>query len=107
MLKLGAAYTWDWGSAAIFYTHFGTPPLVESPLVVNPEPEAMDLVSVNVRLDVSEWIGLKKGQSFVTLRGENLLDEEVYAPTLTYIGVPNSFPYGAGRTVYLGVEVNF
>jgi outer membrane receptor for ferrienterochelin and colicins len=107
MLKVGTAYTWDWGSAAVFCTHFGEPPTVESPLVVNPEPEAMDLVSLNVRFDVSEWLGLDKGQSFVTLRGENLLDEDVYAPTLGFIGVPNSFPYGAGRTLYLGVEVNF
>jgi outer membrane receptor for ferrienterochelin and colicins len=107
MLKLGTGYTWGWGTAAVFCTHFGMPPSVESPLVVNPESEGVTLVSVNVRLDVSEWIGLNKGQSFVTLRGENLLDEEVYVPTLTYIGVPNSFPYGPGRTVYLGVEVNF
>jgi outer membrane receptor for ferrienterochelin and colicins len=107
MWKLGTAYTWNWGSAAVFLTHFGTPPVVESPLVVNPEPEAVDLVSVNVRFDVSEWLGLNKGQSFVTLRGENLLDEEVYAPTLTYIGVPNSFPYGPGRTLYVGIEMSF
>jgi outer membrane receptor for ferrienterochelin and colicins len=107
MLKVGMAYTWDWGSAAVFVTHFDTPPIIESPLMVNPEPEAVDLVSLNVRFDVSERIGLKKGQAFVTLRGENLLDDEAYVPTLAYIGVPNSFPYGPGRTFYVGLEVRF
>jgi outer membrane receptor for ferrienterochelin and colicins len=107
MLKLGTGYTWDHGTAAIFVTHFGTPPIIQSPLMVNPEPEAVDLVSLNVRFDVSERIGLKKGQAFVTLRGENLLDDEVYVPTLAYTGSPNSFPYGPGRTFYAGFEVNF
>jgi outer membrane receptor protein involved in Fe transport len=86
---------------------FGTPPIIESPVVVNPAPEAMNLVSVNVRLDVSAWVGLDKGQSIVTLRAENLFDEEVYAPPLAFVGVPNSFPYGPGRTIYLGLEMNF
>jgi outer membrane receptor for ferrienterochelin and colicins len=107
MLKLGTGYTWDGGSAALFMTHFGTPPVVESAVVVNPEPESVSLLSANVRLDVSRWVGLDNGQAFVTLHGENLLDEEVYVPTLAYSGVPNSFPYGAGRTLYLGVEMHF
>ena len=107
MLKLGTGYTWDYGTAAIFVTHFGTPPIIESSLVVNPEPETVSLLSANVRLDISERLGLNRGQSFVTLRAENLLDEEGYVPPLAYTGVPNSFPYGPGRTVYLGLEVSF
>ncbi len=107
MWKLGSGYTWDWGTAAVFMTHFGTPPIIASSVTVNPEPDAVNLLSANVRFDVSRWIGLETGQSFVTLRGENLLDEEAYVPTLAYSGVPNSFPYGSGRMLYLGVEVNF
>jgi outer membrane receptor protein involved in Fe transport len=107
MLKAGTGCTWDWGTAAVFCSHFGKPPTIESPLVVNPEPEALNLISLNVRFDVSRPMGLRKGQSFVTLRIENLLDEEIYAPTFAYIGVPNSFPYGPGRTFYVGLEVSF
>jgi len=107
MLKVGSGYTWDWGTAAVFMTCFGTPPVVQSPVTVNPEPDAVSLLSANVRFDVSRWMGLEKGQSFVTLHGENLLDDEVYVPTMAFSGSPNSFPYGAGRMVYLGVEVNF
>jgi outer membrane receptor for ferrienterochelin and colicins len=107
MAKFGTAYTWDGGSASIFYSHFGTPPSISSPLVVNPEPEALNLVSLNVRIDVSKWVGLDKGQSILTLRAENLLDEEIYVPTFAYVGSPNSFPYGPGITFYGGLLVNF
>ncbi|MDY6950763.1 MAG: TonB-dependent receptor [Thermodesulfobacteriota bacterium] len=107
MAKLGTAYTWDRVSAAVFYSYFGTPPRIRSPLVVNPTPEALNLVSLNLRMDVSEWMGLDKGQSVLTLRAENIVDEEIYVPTFAYTGTPNSFPYGPGATFYAGLTVNF
>ena len=107
MVKVGTDYSWDWGTAAIFVSHFGKPPIFPSPLVVNPEPKALSLVSMNLRFDVSGPMGLNKGQSFLTVRAENLLDEEVFVPTFAYIGVPNSFPYGPGRAFYIGLEVSF
>jgi outer membrane receptor protein involved in Fe transport len=107
MAKVGAAYTWEGGSAAIFYSYFGTPPRIASPLVVNPEPESLNLVSLNVRIDASEWTGLDKGRFILTLRAENLLDEKVYAPTFAYTGSPNSFPYGPGITFYGGFAFYF
>ncbi len=107
MAKLGTAYIWDEGSVSIFYSHLGTPPSISSPLVVNPETEALNLVSLNVRIDISRWMGLDKGRSILTLRAENLLDEEIYVPTFAYIGSPNSFPYGPGITFYGGLTVNF
>lgn len=107
MLKLGTAYTWDWGSAAVFWSHFGTPPRIASAVTGNPKPQALDLVSLNVRIDVSRWTGMEKGSSFLTLRGENLLDEEIFVPTMTYAGYPNSLSNGAGRTFYAGLELYF
>ena len=107
MAKLGSAYTWDRGAASIFYSYFGTPPRIESPLVVNPKPEALNLVTLNLHIDVSSWMKLNEGQSILTLRAENLLDEKIYVPTFAYIGVPNSFPYGSGATFYAGLTVNF
>jgi outer membrane receptor for ferrienterochelin and colicins len=105
MAKIGTGYTWDWGSAAIFYSYFGTPPRIASPLVVNPSPEPINLVTVNVRLDTSSRLGLKKGQSIVTLRVENLLNEEIYVPTFAYTGSPNSFPFGPGISFYAGLTL--
>jgi len=107
MLKVGTAYTWNSGSLGVFLTHFGEPPHIKSDLMVNREPEAVSLISMNLSLDVSKWLGLKKGKSIFTFKVENLLDDDVYAPTFAYIGVPNSFPYNAGRTFYAGLKVNF
>ncbi len=116
MVKFGTAYTWDWGNVSVFYCFFGKPPEIYFPslpppfgstLVVNPEPKVINLVNMNLDLDLSKWIGWKKGQSTFTFRIENLLDEEIYVPTFAYIGSPNSFPYGPGRTFYAGLTVNF
>jgi len=105
MAKVGTGYTWDWGSASIFYCYFGTPPRIASPLMVNPSPDPINLVSANVRLDASSTLGLKKGQTIVTLRIENIFNEKVYVPTFAYTGAPNSFPYGPGISFYAGVTV--
>jgi len=115
MLKVGTAYTWDWGTASLFYCFFGKPPEIYFPslpppfgstLVVNPEPKEINLVNMNLDLDLSKWIGLKKGQSTFTFRVENLFDEKIYVPTFTYSGTPNSFPYLPGRTFYIGFELH-
>jgi len=104
-LSQSTGYTWDWGSASIFYSYFGTPPRIYSPLVVNPSPKPLNLVTVNVRLDASSSLGFKKGQTIVTLRVENLFNEKVHVPTFSYTGSPNSFPYGPGITFYAGLMV--
>lgn len=106
MFKIGTGYQWEKGSAGLFLSHFGTPPKVDG-AAVNPDPEPATLLSLNIRMDVSEWMGMKKGQSVVTLKGENLLDDDVYVPTFAYIGTPNSFPYNGGRAFYAGLEISF
>jgi outer membrane receptor for ferrienterochelin and colicins len=111
MFKLGTAYKWDWGTASVFYCLFGKPPETYFPavptLVVNKKPEEIHLVNANLDLDVSKWIGLNKGQSTLTFRVENLLDEEIYVPTFAYTGSPNSFPFGPGRTWFMGLKIAF
>lgn len=106
MAKLGTGYTWDWGSASVFYTYFGKqpeiPPSLFSPSY-NPEPDSMNLISINIQLDISKWMGLAKGQSLFTFRVENLLDEEIW----TKIYNANSFHYGPGRTFYGGLRIIF
>lgn len=107
MLKLGTAYAAEWGTAAIFWTHFGEPPHIDSPLAVNPEPKALDLISANIALDVSKHLGFTNARALLTIKAENILDKKVYAPTFAYTGSPNSFPYGPGRTWYAGIQVTF
>jgi outer membrane receptor for ferrienterochelin and colicins len=116
MFKLGTAYTWDWGTASVFYIFFGKPPEIYFPslpppfgstLVVNEKPDEIHLVNMNVDLDLSKWMGLAKGQSTFMFRIENLFNEKIYVPTLAYSGTPNSFPYNAGRTWYCGFKLSF
>jgi outer membrane receptor protein involved in Fe transport len=110
MAKVGAAYTWQNGSASIFYSYFGTPPQINIPgvtSVVNDKPEAINLLNMNVQMDVSKWMGFKKRRSILTLRAENILNEKVNVPTFAYAGSPNSFPYGPGTTFFAGMTIHF
>jgi outer membrane receptor for ferrienterochelin and colicins len=106
MAKLGLAYTWSEGSAALSYIYFGAPHASASPTVVNPQPEAVNLLSLNVRLDTSKWLGRPKGAAVLTLRAENVLNDRVSVPTFGDSG-PNSYPYGAGISLYAGLTVQF
>lgn len=107
LFKVGTSYEWGNGSVGVFLTHFGKPPQADSPLKVNPAPRAVSLLSVNLQMDISEWMGMSKGRSILMLKGENLLDDKEFAPTFAYTGTPNSFPYCAGRTFYAGLKMTF
>ncbi|MFH1313161.1 MAG: TonB-dependent receptor [Candidatus Eisenbacteria bacterium] len=107
MAKIGTGYASAWWDASFFYSYFGKPPTIESPLVVNPAPEALNLVTLNVRTDPSGLLGLDRGRMILSVRVENALNEEVHVPTFAYTGSPNSFPYGPGTAVYADVAVNF
>ena len=80
MVKLGTAYTWDWGTASLACTHFGKPPRLASEVVVNPEPAALNLISLNLRLDMAHWMGGSKGRCILMLKVENVLDENIWVP---------------------------
>jgi outer membrane receptor for ferrienterochelin and colicins len=107
MVKLGTGYTWDWGTAAVFCAHFGKPPRLASEVVVNPEPEALNLVSLNVRLDLAHWLGGPKGRATLMLKVENLLDDDIWVPEFNRAGHPNSLPDGPGIAFYGGLTVAF
>lgn len=107
MMKLGTARTWDWGSVALAYTHFGKPPRLASEVVVNPEPEALNLISFNLRLDMAHWLGGPKDRSIFMLKVENLLDQDIWVPEFNRGGNPNSLPDGPGLTIYAGLTYNF
>ena len=107
MLKFGTSYAWDWGSAALFYTFFGKPPRLDTEVVVNPEPDAINLLSLNVRIDPSKWLDIPRGDAILTFRVENLFDEEIYIPEFQRGGNPNSLPYDSGMAFYAGLELRF
>ncbi len=107
MLKLGTGYTWDWGTMSFFYSHFGKPPRLASEVVVNPEPDALNLLSFNLCIDPSRWLDIPKGRASLTFRIENLFDEDIWVPEFNRGGNPNSLRNGPGRTFYVGLKVNF
>jgi outer membrane receptor protein involved in Fe transport len=107
MVKAGTAYTWDWGSAGVFCSYFSKPPRLATEVVRNPEPDAIRLLSLHVRIDPSRWLGTPKGRLFLILRGENLLNEEIYVPEFQRAGNPNSLPESRGATFYTGLTYTF
>ena len=106
MGKLGLAYTWSEGSTALSYIFYDAPYPSGSSTVVNPQPEAVHLLSLNVRLDTSKWFRQQKGRTFLTLRAENIFNDKVYVPTFANTG-PNTSPYGPGTCLYAGLEMKF
>ncbi len=107
MFKLGTGYTWDYGTASVFYSYFAKPPRLASEVVVNPEPDALNLLSFNLCIDPSRWLNIPKGRASLTFRIENLFDEDIWVPEFNRGGNPNSLPDGPGITFYAGLTVNF
>jgi outer membrane receptor protein involved in Fe transport len=100
MFKIGTGYAASGWSASVFFSYYGKPPTIESPLVVNPAPEDLNLLTLNLCVDPSRLLGLNSATALLTFRAENALNEEIHVPTFAYTGSPNSFPYGPGMTVY-------
>ncbi len=107
MIKGGTSYTWDWGSAAVFCSFFSKPPRLATEVVVNPEPDAITLLSLNVRIDPYQWFGTPKGRLFFILRGENLLNQDIYVPEFQRRGNPNSLPEARGAAFFAGLSYTF
>jgi outer membrane receptor for ferrienterochelin and colicins len=107
MFKLGTGYTWDWGTMSLFYSYFAKPPRLASEVVVNPEPDALNLMSFNLNFDPSKWLDIPKGRAVVTFRIENLFDEEINVPEFNRRGNPNSLPDGSGRMWFMGLKIVF
>ena len=107
MFKLGTDYTWDWGSVGLFYSFFSKPPRLSTEVVANPKPDAVNLLTANLRIDPSRWLNIPKGQAMLTFRVENLFNEKIYVPDFNRSGNPNSLPDGPGMTFYSGLEVKF
>jgi len=106
MGKLGLAYAWSEGSTALSYIFYDAPYPSGSSIVNNPQPEEVHLLSLNVRLDTSKYFGQQKGQTFLTLRAENVFNDKAYVPTFGNSG-PNSSPYGPGISMYAGLTMKF
>jgi outer membrane receptor protein involved in Fe transport len=108
--KLGFSYTSPYGlSFGVFNIYNSTPPdvILRFPErnIVNPVPHAFNLLSANIRLDISQLFKIRNDITF-NIRGENLLNEEIYTAEWVRSRI-NSIPGKPGRRIYFGVQFDF
>jgi outer membrane receptor for ferrienterochelin and colicins len=108
MAKLGVVYRHRRGIDAGFYhSYFDAPTPVRevNPSVqeVNPEPNAYNYLTANVRLDLRELFGTTESM-ILSFYGDNLLNEEVYYPEFNRRQI-NSIPLYSGRAFYATFDV--
>jgi len=107
MLKAGIAYrALDW-SVGLYNIHSGQYPdnqvVVPTRLLVNPEADAYDLLSLNFNYRMREL-----GDAQLEIYLDNLLDETIYRPTLPGVGlVSNTTSYRDGRYGQIGITLPF
>jgi outer membrane receptor protein involved in Fe transport len=109
MAKMGIAY-YDpcsgW-SIGIFDTYFGDPIVPESAVIVNEQPRAHHLVSLNMTLDLDrrlQWCTGRKMQLQFLI--QNLLDEDIQHIEFERELI-NSLPAGPGRQFYGGFTMAY
>jgi outer membrane receptor for ferrienterochelin and colicins len=110
-------------SAGLYNVYFSKPPDVnqaqqgrkpdgtpdQQRILVNPIPQAFDMISINLSLDITTAFHLKSmPKTILTLYGENLLDTEVWQPEFFRRKI-NSVPYQSigTRAFYLTLGVKF
>ncbi len=108
--KFGFSYSSNFGlSLGVFNCYNSKPPDVilrfPNRKVVNPVPEAFNLLSANIRLDLSE-ISKIKNNIVLNTRAENLLGEEIYNAEWVRARI-NSIPGKPGRRIYFGIAASF
>jgi len=110
MAKIGVSYDFNADLSVGLYNSFFSSShdvITKFPnrQVVNPKPEAFNLMTFNVNVNLQKWLATKRP---VLFKGYvyNVLDAEVYTPEYNR-GKINSFPDRQGRGVYLRVEYNF
>lgn len=108
MAKMGLAYHDEQGlTMGLFDSFFGDQTVPPTAAIVNPDPVAYHLVSLNTTLDLGRRLGWNTGRSTrLQFLIENLFDEGINHVEFERERL-NSLPAGPGRTYYGGVTVAF
>lgn len=101
IIKLGAAYTSPMGlEIGLFNSYFGKP-MKNNGQVLNPEAEAVNLLSLNIGYTFKTKFPLR-----LSVYAQNLLDEDYYFPEFARKWV-NTLPMASGRVIYAALSVGF
>ena len=109
MAKMGLAYENRCSglSIGLFDTFFGPQAVSSSAAIVNPNPQAHHLLSLNTTLDVNRFLRrCSKSSARMQFFVQNLLDERVDHVEFERELV-NTLPAGAGRTFYGGLQFDY
>ncbi len=106
MIKFGIGYKNRKFSLGVFDTYISDPEPIAGAPQLNLAPDGYHWITVNCKYDITDWIGLKKGNAKFTLQVTNLLDKDVNHPDWNGRLI-NSLPQDSGITVYSGFEFNF
>lgn len=112
MVKTGISYDSLKGyQLSIFNSYFAESTLqneeINTVIYQNKKPDGYHLLTANLRVNAGQYFD-DSSLSNVTfsLYGDNLLDEEIYFPSIRSTTV-NALPQHAGRGLYGTVEINF
>lgn len=108
MAKMGWAYNtddgWNFGLFDVFYGRSTVP---ATAAIINPNPEAYHLMSLNTTLDLNKRLGLRTRSTMeLQFLVQNLLGESIDHIEFERELI-NTFPGGAGRTYYGGFTMAY
>ena len=109
LAKGGLLYTNDYWDCGIWNSFFGEPTQIADPLVnTNPKAEAFNNLSANITFKLSELISKKmKLKIFLSVYGDNLLNEEPSWYPEFSLETVNSMPLHPGRSIYGKISLRF
>jgi outer membrane receptor protein involved in Fe transport len=112
MIKTGISYDSQRGyQLNIFNSYFAQSTLqnhqVETVTIANPDATGYNLLTANLRVNLGEiFNSAKLDNTIFSLYGDNLLDEDIFFPSLNRRTV-NSLPHHAGRGFYATFSIEF
>jgi outer membrane receptor protein involved in Fe transport len=106
MAKAGLGYRGKQWSGSLFNTFFSNPVSIKGALDVNPDPDPQNLITADLKVNISRWLPLKQARTTLEMRGENLLNQKVYFPEYGRRRI-NSLPGQGGIAGFAGITVQF
>lgn len=113
MFKMGLSYTALPGlTASIWNNYFGDVSKLENnpaynPKVVNPDPDAVNLLSINIVTNVGDLLAKPQWQrAEVAIFANNILNADVWFPDIGFKTV-NTYPQSHARGIFINFSISY